>query len=301
MKRKREEKLVVKEIPIPPGAKHPSLPRGDGILPSHEFTMGIIAPKGSGKTTTIANLLDFYRGYFNTIYVFSPTINSDEKWDWIKTKKLLVENTRLKDWIKKLKKKKEQKNVVVRPINPASEIEQFIPDKGKDFDGKIPEENYFHEYNEAVLVQIIQEQKALVDLLKENGGTKHLAHRILIVLDDMVGSELFSNKRDNFFKMLNANHRHASLSMIMVTQAYNEIPRTVRTQFSSVILFEIPNEKEVEVVYKEQPVGMKIKDWMEVYEYCTAEDYSFMFINYQKPKRLRIMKKFEQYVFVEKE
>ena len=300
MKRKHQQ-LKVQEIPIPPGAKHPPLPKGDGILPGHEFTMGIIAPKGSGKTTTIANLLMFYKGYFNSIYVFSPTINSDEKWDFIKRQKLLSKNTRLEKWMEKMRKKAKDKDAVVKPINPAAEIEQFIPKQDKEFDGTIPDENYFHEYNEKVLMEIIQDQKALVDILKSHGETKHTAHRILIVLDDMVGSDLFSNRRDNFFKMLNANHRHSSLSMIMVTQAYNEIPRTVRTQFSSCIIFEIPNEKEVEVVYKEQPVGMKMKDWLEVYDYCTADDYSFMFINYQKPKRLRVMKKFDQYVFIEKE
>lgn len=40
-------KLIVKPIPVPKGFIHPP-PKND-ILPSHEFTMGIIAPKGSGK------------------------------------------------------------------------------------------------------------------------------------------------------------------------------------------------------------------------------------------------------------
>jgi len=80
-------KLEVKPIPVPLGFNHPDTP-GD-ILPRHEFSMGIIAPKGSGKTTVIANLLKFYKGrellnlgYFHTILVFSPTVASDEKWDW---------------------------------------------------------------------------------------------------------------------------------------------------------------------------------------------------------------------------
>ncbi len=38
-------------------------------------------PKGAGKTTLIANLLYFYKSYFHNIYVFSPTVLSDEKWD----------------------------------------------------------------------------------------------------------------------------------------------------------------------------------------------------------------------------
>ena len=71
--------LNVKEIPVSEKV-HPQ-PLND-ILPRHEFTMGLIAPKGSGKTTLIANLINFYKGYFHTILVFSPTVACDDKWDW---------------------------------------------------------------------------------------------------------------------------------------------------------------------------------------------------------------------------
>jgi hypothetical protein len=85
----------------------------------------------------------------------------------------------------------------------------------------------------------------------------------------------------------------------MVTQAYKEIPKTVRTQFSCVIVFEIANEKELEVIFEENPMNLKKDDWMQVYQHATDGDHDFMFINYQKPKRLRIMKNFEKILFVE--
>lgn len=85
---------IVKAVPVPLGYKHPA-PAYEA-LPTHEFTMGLIAPKGAGKvcffinfpTTVIClqtilisgNLLSFYKNYFHTILVFSPTIHSDEKW-----------------------------------------------------------------------------------------------------------------------------------------------------------------------------------------------------------------------------
>jgi ABC-type uncharacterized transport system ATPase subunit len=72
--------LLVKPVPVPKSYTHP--PPAHDVLCRHEFTMGLIAPKGAGKTTVICNLLNFYKGYFNTILVFSPTIDSDEKWDW---------------------------------------------------------------------------------------------------------------------------------------------------------------------------------------------------------------------------
>ena len=66
--------LKIKPIPVPKGHIHPPVP--NDVLPQHEFTLGIIAPKGSGKTTTICNVLNFYKDYFHTILVFSPTIES---------------------------------------------------------------------------------------------------------------------------------------------------------------------------------------------------------------------------------
>lgn len=74
----KQKPLVVNPIPVPSQYKHPPPPYDQ--LPTHEFTMGLIAPKGAGKTTVICNLLHFYKNYFHTILVFSPTINSDEKW-----------------------------------------------------------------------------------------------------------------------------------------------------------------------------------------------------------------------------
>ena len=73
-KRKRGDKtLEVKEIPVPK-ISHPP-PPNEALL-KHEFTMGLIAPKGSGKTTILVNCLEFYRGYFHSIIIFSPTVHN---------------------------------------------------------------------------------------------------------------------------------------------------------------------------------------------------------------------------------
>lgn len=107
--------------------------------------------------------------------------------------------------------------------------------------------------------------------------------------------------------MLNTNHRHYSASLLMVSQAFKEIPsrrifnlETVRTQFSCLIIFEIANEREVETIYEENPMYLKRDDWMEVYRHAVDGDHNFMFLNYQKPKRLRIMKNFQKVLFVDK-
>ena len=292
----QHKRLIVKAIPVPIANSHPPPP--NDVLPKHEFTMGLIAPKGSGKTTLIANLLNFYKGYFHTILVFSPTINSDDKWDWVKTQKLVSENKPLKNWIKNYQKKMKTDSVVT-PAPIADAFEGLVNPKDDDFDGRIPENHFFDNYTEEDLEKVLAEQQAVIDLLHTFGKSKHLANRMLIVFDDLVGSSLFSGKKENPFKMLNTRHRHFSCSMLMVTQAYKEIPKTVRTQFSSLILFEISNEKELVSIYEEFPMGLKQPDWMQVYEHAVEGDHNFLYINHQREKRLRLMKNFDSVLFID--
>ena len=41
----------------------------------------ILAPSGSGKTVLLQNMiLDIYRGCFNRIYIFSPSVDIDHTW-----------------------------------------------------------------------------------------------------------------------------------------------------------------------------------------------------------------------------
>lgn len=287
--------LKVKPIKVPRGYVHPPPP--NDVLPRHEFTMGIIAPKGSGKTTLIANLLAFYKQYFHSIVIFSPTIASDEKWDWVKTLDLIADNVPLKKWIKQVEDELARDEIV--QTKKRSHALQGLVDPLPLLDKKIPEENYHVEFDEEFLRALVAEQMQMVTILKSYGKSKHMANRILFIFDDLVGSTLFSNARDNVFKGFNTRHRHASSSIIMVTQAYKEIPKTVRTNFSCLIVFEIPNEKELEVIYEENSLYMKKRAWMEAYEYAVDGDHDFMYINYQKPKRLRMMKNFDQVLFVE--
>jgi hypothetical protein len=79
---KRRNKVSVKDISIAPLFKdnddyvespHPNLLR----MP---FSLLEIAPKGSGKTVLLQNILTWYHKYFDNIFVFSPTIYLDTKW-----------------------------------------------------------------------------------------------------------------------------------------------------------------------------------------------------------------------------
>lgn len=294
MKRKIPE---IKEVPVP-NIHHP--PINYDMLPQHEFTMGLIAPKGSGKTTTMINLIELYHGYFHTIIIFSPTVASDEKWDYIKKKKgLLCQNKELQNWVDTIIERKKSARLVDNPL-VKSEFDGLYEEYNPDFDGIIPEDSFYEDYDEDTLRSIYTKQMTLVKLLKKHGKTKHLANRLLIIFDDMVGSQLFSNSRSNIFKGFNTRHRHYSTSAMMVTQAYKEIPKTIRINYTCIILFEICNDKELETIHEEFPMGCINKDrWLEMYNYATKNPYSFMYYNMQpKERNKRVMKNFTEYIFM---
>jgi hypothetical protein len=294
------KELVVKEIPVDLSAFHPQGP--NDILPKHEFSMGLIAPKGSGKTTLLVNLLMYYKNYFHTIVIFSPTVKNDDKWEYVKKQSLLAENKKLKKFFKDLEKQKPE-FVANKPSAPIEKMEGSVvtghTEKKDKFDPKIPESCFIEEYTEDDLKEILGEQQKMIDLLSSHGKSKHLANRMLLIFDDLVGSGLFNSSRQNPFKKLNTNHRHYSCSILEVSQAYKEIPKTVRTNFTCLILFRIFNAKEVEVIYEEYPMNLKKDEWMQVYNYCTDGQHDFLFYDITKPPKMRIMKNFSQYVYAQ--
>lgn len=135
-------------------------------------------------------------------------------------------------------------------------------------------------------------------MLKKHGKPKSLANRILIIFDDLVGSSLFRGNKGSFFTGLNTRHRHYSMSMMMVSQGYKEIPKTVRINWTALIVFEIGNSKEVEVIYEEYDMGLNIKDWFEMFRYATKEPHGFLYLNLYKDKDKRVMKNFDEYLFI---
>ena len=96
-----------------------------------------------------------------------------------------------------------------------------------------------------------------------------------------------------------ATNEFFSASFLMVSQGYKEIPKTIRTNWTCLIVFEIGNEREVQVIYEEYAMGLKSEDWLELYKHATEADHSFLYINFQKPKKLRMMKNFTNYLFIE--
>lgn len=288
----------LKVLPVPvPNIDHPDPPHE--ALMRHEFTVGLIAPKGAGKTTMMINWLQFYKGYFHNIYIFSPTVKSDDKWKWVKAQKgLIAQNFALINWIEKKKQERDgqliSKIVADPPVN--LNFDDVISNEKEVFDGKIPEENFYYNYTHQDLTEILDKKMDMINVLEAHDEPKFLADRDLFIFDDLVGSTLFSMAQDNQFKGFNTRHRHFSASVLMVAQGYKEIPKTIRTNWTGLILFEIFNQREKDVIYEEYPMGLTREVWNEVFNHVTSEPHGFLYFDSKKEKGKRIMGNFDYYI-----
>jgi hypothetical protein len=289
---KRSRPLEVVPVPTPKGSEHEPAPHGEGLLPIHEFTMGLIAPKGKGKTTTIINMLEFYRGYFHKIFVLSPTVKSDVKWKFAQKLKVLVENKPLKNWLRQMADKRKSDSVV-QPMSLDKRFDSLLDDD--KFQPEIPESCFFHG-NEVVaeIRKLLDKNKDIVDLLDEHGKMKTMADRILIIADDQVGSDLFVGPLKKYFVGANTRHRHHSASIVMVSQGYKEIPKTIRTGWTCLLIYKIGNMKELEVIYEEFPMDLGWDEWYELYREATSEKHDFLFIDMYGPEEYKMRKGFDK-------
>ena len=193
-------------------------------------------------------------------------------------------------------------DIQVEATGDLEELQVKRRDQDGTWDGRIPEENFIAEYSEADLLDVMNQQQRMIEILKSHGFSRHTANRLLVVFDDLVGSSLFNNARQNPFKKLNTTHRHFSASLIEISQAYKEIPKTVRTNWTCLILFEIFSEGELNAIMEEYPFGIRDKKhWMELYQHAVEGDHNFLFYDVSKPKRLRLMKNFDRYLFFKEE
>ena len=75
-------------------------------------------------------------------------------------------------------------------------------------------------------------------------------------------------------------------------------PKTIRTGWTGLLIYEIGNDKEVEVIFEEFSLGLDKKTWLAVYRYCVKDPYNFMFINLLAPHGERIRKNFDELITV---
>jgi hypothetical protein len=249
-------------------------------VPQHPFTCYITGAKCSGKSTLILNLLlkeEFLNGKFNKVYFVSKTCKLDAKLNVLKEKDITIPNYKLIKLLRSLKKKKQ--------------IMSSIDDIPEDLTRNMDEDDFIEDITPEFLEQIIQEQKYII----KNFG-KQFADRILIVLDDSISDKTLNT---SFFKNMVFNSRHLNISMIIVSQSYYCLQKSVRNNNSHLILYETGNISELKDIYSENAGKHSFNTFLKMYRECVDEPFGFIVINYQNPMKYRFQNQFKQFLQIE--
>jgi hypothetical protein len=213
------------------------------------FSLLMVAPKGSGKSTTILRLIygnrrrqcdadkanqhhKYYRHFFDKIYVFSPTWMLDEK----------TQRCRI----------------------PPSQVFEEQADY------------------EEIIGEILAGQE---EDIAEDG--KSNAEHALLIFSDLAGTKVF-NDRKGIINRLAFNHRHYNVSLILDTQSLRQINSAFRNNLSGIMLYAgINNRLELAKIYEEYLGRYTAKEAKEILDYVFADNpFNFLYINFQKRGRM---------------
>ncbi len=115
-----------------------------------------------------------------------------------------------------------------------------------------------------------------------------------MICDDIIAEQKFL--KSPAMIRLAAMGRHYLVSTFVSTQSYTKIPRPVRLQARSLILFP-SSQDEVELVVNDHcPPHVSKKDFRQLVEYATRDKHDFLYINADAEPSKRFRKRFSEYL-----
>ena len=165
-------------------------------------------------------------------------------------------------------------------------------DKVMKFIEEVGEEYHYNDLNDIILREITD----TIDAFKEDWKRKKKKSdpAFCIVYDDCI--HLLKSKGNKIVNELATQNRHRQITNIYVIQKWNTfMPPLIRANLDLISIFATDNKKELNSFIEE--MAMDETKLRALYEYATAEQYSFLHINcYKRP--LKFYKKFTEIKYV---
>ena len=121
----------------------------------------------------------------------------------------------------------------------------------------------------------------------------------LLVVDDFAEDKTFM-RYSKILHGLYTKSRHFGLSVITATQKYNALSPIVRLNSSSLYIFKLKNQSELDTFIQEQSALIDKKTINEIYRVATEEPYSFLFVKLRESDVNKIfMKRFEAEIHIQ--
>ena len=106
----------------------------------------------------------------------------------------------------------------------------------------------------------------------------HKRRKVLIVFDDMIVDMINNNNKilNPVVTELFIRGRKRGISIVFITQSYFKVPKDVRLNSTHFFIMKIPNKRELQQIALNHSSDIDFKDFIKIYEKCTAEPYSFL-------------------------
>lgn len=139
----------------------------------------------------------------------------------------------------------------------------------------LPEDNYYPPEEEVLFAIMDTQQEKVNEMGKKN------APRVLVLLDDFISYKKFTNSP--ILLKFAVMSRHWNISMMLLSQAYHRVPKSIRLQMSAVTYFKGSNKEQQVLSEDFGAPGMSHKAFIDKINYATAEPYNFFFVDLHRP------------------
>ena len=127
-----------------------------------------------------------------------------------------------------------------------------------------------------------------------NKYNKNRDKKVLTVFDDMIADIEYNKKFKRIIKELFYRARKINVSIVFIPQSYFRALKDARLNSTRYILMKIGNKKESKRIAEEKSGYLDYKDFLEIYNYCTREPYSFMLIDTRPTVSVTFKKNFDE-------
>ena len=100
--------------------------------------------------------------------------------------------------------------------------------------------------------------------------------KIFTFFDDMISDIIYNKKLNSIVTELFIRGRKLNISLVFITQSYFKVPKDVRLNTTHFFIAKIPNKRELQQIALNHSSDISTKDFIKIYEKCTAEPYSVL-------------------------
>ena len=165
-----------------------------------------------------------------------------------------------------------------------------------------PKYEYLINKREQAGIKNLNDPHAFIEYLNDmnnalddiNNYNENRDKKVLIVFDDIIADIEYNKNFKRIIKELFYRARKINISIVFITQSYFRALKEARLNSTHYIIMKINNKKEFKRIAEEKSGYLDHKYFLEMYNYCTKEPYSFMTIDTRPTATMVFRKNFTE-------